>query len=214
MNQATEKDNRDQQIGRSIASAIQQQQAAPACLSDEQLASLMDNRLPSGERERCLAHIAACDSCLARYTMTASLLKETQQQVQTTTHGRGFLYGSLAVAAVALLAIGLVVQQQPGKTNGQLQTAGHSTIGGINTTRAETARLQQRLKTWSEETIRLIESKQYDKIDKSLPAALQQEARNLGDTALADKLEPLVKHLAEPKETYEWYGELEKLVRQ
>lgn len=151
MNQATEKDNRDQQIGRSIASAIQQQAAAHNCLSDEQLASLLDNRLPSGERERCMAHIAACDSCLARYSMTATLLKEAPQAVQTSSQGRGFLYAGLAVAAVAVLAIGLVLQQQPGKTNRQLQTAGHSAIGGINTTSAESARLRQRLKTWSED---------------------------------------------------------------
>lgn len=212
MSQATEKDNRDQQIGRSIAAAIQQQQTAPACLNDEQLASLLDNRLPSTERERGLAHIAACDSCLTRYSMTAALLKDMPQAVQAS-RTSGFLYGGLAVAAVALLAIGLVVQQQPGKTNGQMQTAGHSIIGGLNTTNAETARLHQRLKTWSEETIKAIEAKQYDKIDKTLPPTLQQEARNLGDTALADKLEPLVKHLAEPKDTDEWYGTLEMIIK-
>lgn len=213
MNQATEKDNRDQQIGRIIASTIQQQHTAPVCLSDEQLASLQDNRMSAGELERCLAHIAACDSCLARYSMTASLLKETPQQVQTTKSGRGFLYGSMAVAAVALLAIGLVLQQQPGKTNGQVQTAGHSSIGGINTTTAETARLNQQLKTWSEETIKAIDAKQYNRIDRNLPAALQQEVRSLGDAALADKLEPLVKHLAKPNDTDEWYGELGTLAR-
>ena len=212
MNQASEKDNRDQQIGRSIAAAIQQQQTVPACLSDEQLASLLDNRLPSGERERCLAHIAACDSCLARYTMAASLLKEAPQAVKASP-GRGFLYGGLAVAAVALLAIGLVVQQHPGKRVGQVQTAGHNTIGGINTASSETARLHQRLKIWSEETIKSVEAKQYDKIDKSLPATLQQEARSLGDTALADKLEPLVKHLAEAKDTEKWYGALGTLLK-
>ena len=213
MNQATEKDNRDQQIGRSIASAIQQQQTAPVCLSDEQLASLLDNRLPSGERERCLAHIAACDSCLACYTMAASLLKEAPQAVKASP-GRGIIYGSLAIAVVALLAIGLVVQHQPGKTTGQVQTAGHSAIGSINTTSAETARLHQRMKTWSEETVKAIETKQYDKIDKNLPATLQQEARSFGDTAYADKLEPLVKHMAEPKDTDEWYGELGALVKE
>ncbi|WP_265551316.1 hypothetical protein [Trichlorobacter lovleyi] len=212
MNQATEKDNRDQQIGRSIASAIQQQPAAYNCLSDQQLASLLDNRMPSGERERCMAHIAACDSCLARYSMTATLLKETPQAVQAS-QGQGFLYAGLAVAAVAVLAIGLVLQQQPGKTSGQLQSAGHSAIGGINTTSAESARLHQRLKIWSDETIKAIETKQYDKIDKTLPAIIQQEARQLGDTALADKLEPLVKHLAEPQDTDEWYGELGRLVK-
>lgn len=211
MNQATEKDSRDQQIGRSIASAIQQQAAAQNCLSDDQLASLLDNRLPSGERERCMAHIAACDSCLARYSMTATLLKETPQAVKAS-QGKGFLYAGLAIAAVAVLAIGLVLQQHPGNNNGQLQTAGHSAIGGINTTSAESARLHQRLKTWAEETIKSIEAKQYNKIDKTLPAALQQEARQLGDTALADKLESLIKHLADPMDTDEWYGEIRKNV--
>lgn len=209
MNQATEKYNRDQQIGRSIAAAIQQQQTAPTCLSDEQLASLLDNRLASGERERCLAHIAACDSCLMRYSTAATLLNDMPQE-QTVRNG--FAYAGLAVAVVALLAIGLVVQQ-PGKNSGKLQIANQGTIGGVNTTSLEIARLHQRLKTWSIETTQVLEAKQYDKIDKNLPASLQQEARSLGDTTLADKLEPLVKHLAEPKDTDEWYGELGTLAK-
>lgn len=212
MNQATEKYNRDQQIGRSIAAAIQQQQTAPTCLSDEQLASLLDNRLASGERERCLAHIAACDSCLARYTMTTSLLQTAPQREQAS-RTSCFLYGGLAVAAVALLAIGLVVQQQPSKTVEQVQTAGHAAIGGINTPSAEIVRLHQRLKIWSNETINAIEAKQYELIDKSLPATLQQEALSLGDATLADKLEPLVKHLAEPKDTDEWCEELNMIIK-
>ena len=211
MKQDTEKDNRDQQIGRSIAAAIQQQGMPRACLSDEQLASLLDNRMPSGERERCLAHIAACDSCMARYSTAASLMQDAPRAEQAS-HGRGFLYGGLAVAAAALLVIGLVLQQ-PGNNNRQLQIAGQSAVGSFGTTTVEKAQLHKRLKNWAAETIPALETKQYDRIDKSLPATLQQEARNLGDMELADKLEPLVKHLAEPKDTDEWYGELGRLVK-
>ena len=211
MKQDTEKDSRDQQIGRSIAAAVQQQGMPRACLNDEQLATLLDNRMPAGERERCLAHIAACDSCLVRYSTAASLMQDSP--VATKVAGRGLLYASLAIAAVALLAIGLVLQQQPGKNNGQVQTAGQGAVGSIGTAAVEKAQLHKRLKNWVGETTKALETKQYDKIDKSLPATLQQEARNLGDTVLADKLEPLVKHLAEPKDTDEWYGELGALVK-
>ena len=211
MKQDTEKDNRNKQIGRSIAAAVQQQGMPRVCLSDEQLASLLDNQMPAGERERCLAHIAACDSCLARYSTAASLMQDSP--VATKNTGRGLLYAGITIAAVAVLAIGLVLQQQPGNNNGQVQIAGQGAVGGINTPSAETARLHQRLKTWSEETIKAIEAKQYDKIDRKLPATLQQEARRLRDTALADKLEPLVKHLAEPKDSKEWYGGVVALVK-
>lgn len=208
MKQDTEKDNRDQQIGRSIAAAVKQQGMSRACLSDEQLASLLDNRMPAGERERCLAHIAACDSCLVRYSTAASLMQDSP--VATKNAGRGLLYASLAIAAVALLAIGLVLQQQPGKNNGQVQTAGQGAVGSTGTAAVEKVQLHKRLKIWVAETTKALETKQYDKIDKSLPATLQQEARSLGDTALADKLEPLVKHLSDPQD--KWYGELKRLV--
>lgn len=208
MKQATEKDNRDQQIGRSIAAAVQQQGLPRACLSDEQLATLLDNQMPAGERERCLAHIAACDSCLMRYSTAATLLKDMPKEQTART---GFVYAGLAVAVVALLAIGLVVQQ-PVKNSGKLQIANQGATGIVNTPSLETARLHERLKNWVTETTQALETKQYDKIDRNLPASIQQEARQLGDTTLADKLEPLVKHLAEPKDTEEWYEELVKLV--
>lgn len=212
MNQATEKDNRDQHVGRSIAAAVQQQGKLRACLSDEQLATLLDNQMLAGERERCLAHIAACDSCLAHYSAAASLLQDSVGATKAA--GRGLLYTGIAIAAVAVLVIGLVLQQPPGKNSGQLQVAGQGSIGTMAVTMSETDRLQQKLKVWSEETLDAIETKQFDKIDKITPVTLQQEAQKMGDMSLVARLNPLIRHLAEPGGSEEWSAGLVSLIKE
>lgn len=212
MNQATEKDNLDQQIGRSIAAAVQQQGMPRDCLSDEQLATLLDNRMPAGERERFLAHIAVCDSCLAHYSAAASLLQDSVGATKVA--GRRLLYTGIAMAAVAVLGIGLILQPPPGKNSGQLQVAGQGAIGTMAVTMSETDRLQQKLKVWSEETLDAIETKQFDKIDRLTPVTLQKEAQKMGDMSLVDRLNPLVRHLAEPGGSEEWSAGLVRLIKE
>ena len=211
MKQGTEKDNRDQQLGRAIAIAVQQQELYGSCLSDEQLATLLDNCLPAGERERCMNHIASCDTCLTRYSTAAALLQDAPEAAHSS---RGLLYAGLAIAVVAILTTGVLLQQHPGRTDGQLQMAGQGSSSTLISSTIEINRLYERLKTWTTETGKAIEAKQYSEIKQDVPSQLQQEARQLGNNALADKLEPLVRHLANRQDTDEWYTELGMLLNE
>lgn len=98
---------RDESIGKSVAAAVRNQATARRCLGDEQMAALVDNRLSGAERERCLAHIALCDDCLTVYSMTARSVANRPVQ-------RSWASYLAPVAAIAAAVIAIVLwRQQP-----------------------------------------------------------------------------------------------------
>ncbi len=100
---------RDEQLGKTLARALAETGASGNCLSDEDLAALLDRTPAAGEMERLQSHIVSCDDCLARYTLASKL------HVPQTQTGRRSWYGyaaGLTAVAAAFVAV-IMARQQP-----------------------------------------------------------------------------------------------------
>ncbi len=101
--------SRDEQLGKTLARALSEAGASGNCLSDEDLAALLDRTPAADELERLQTHIVSCDDCLARYTLASKLhvpLVHTERR-----SWYGYAAGLTAVAA-ALVAV-IMARQQP-----------------------------------------------------------------------------------------------------
>lgn len=109
INQNIGRQSRDELLGKSLARALSEAGASGSCLSDEDLAALLDRTTAADELEILQAHIVSCNDCLARYTLASKL---HVRQVQT---GRRAWYGyaaGLTAVAAALVAV-IMTRQQP-----------------------------------------------------------------------------------------------------
>lgn len=109
INQNIGRQSRDELLGKSLARALSEAGASGNCLSDEDLAALLDRTTAADEQELLQAHIVSCNDCLARYTLASKL---HVRQVQT---GRRAWYGyaaGLTAVAAALVAV-IMTRQQP-----------------------------------------------------------------------------------------------------
>lgn len=207
MKHGADKDTRDSIAGRAVSAAVKEQAAAGRCLSDEQMAALLDKHLASGERERCLAHIAACDTCLAHYSLAAGIVKSVPSEKGSC--GKKTIYTGAVIAAMLLIAIGLIFQQP--ERNSVTQSAWQG--GGHLSGNEASSHLNEQIKNWSAKTLLAITEKKYGDIRLDVPAQLLKDAEKLGDTAKMDRLAPLVRHIEASKDSEEWYVELERLVK-
>ncbi len=100
---------RDEKLGEALARTLAETGVSGSCLSDEDLAALLDRTPAADELARLQSHIVSCDDCLARFTLASKLhvpLVHTERR-----NWYGYAAGLTAVAA-ALVAV-FMARQQP-----------------------------------------------------------------------------------------------------
>ncbi|MFZ4860055.1 MAG: hypothetical protein ACOYL3_27140 [Desulfuromonadaceae bacterium] len=127
------RNNRDETIGRALAAAIAEQEAPGSCLTDEDMAAIIDGSLPASERDLCMQHLSSCETCFKAFSISQGLLvKEAVPSLRNR-----FVLPSAGLAIAALIAIVLrisfqdnspdkpitVAENKPTVTNAQKQIA-------------------------------------------------------------------------------------------
>jgi len=104
-----ESTDRDIIIGRALSSALTGTAPVEQCPTTEQMAAFLDGTGIQEERDRFLAHLAACGRCREIYMLAHDLSKPEFVQHG---HRRWFMAGgALAAAALVILAVKLTIQQ-------------------------------------------------------------------------------------------------------
>ena len=157
------KNDRDEAIGKALAATIVEQEVIGECLSDEEMAAIIDGNLTDPDRDPLMKHLSSCKTCFTLFSMSKRHVRMQTIQPQR----NRFLLPSAAIAIAALLALILkisfqgntpdkpvtVAENRPSVTNSQKQTTIPSPVaaptlpgGGVATvylppSAAETVRL-------------------------------------------------------------------------
>lgn len=95
-------ESRDRLLGTALARALSETGASGDCLSDQDLAALLERTLSPDDELRLQAHLACCEDCLAHWQLASRL---QVPQVQPARHlWPGYAAGLVALAA-ALVAL-------------------------------------------------------------------------------------------------------------
>lgn len=90
-------------MGTALARSLSASTVPGSCLSDEDISALLDRRVPADEHERLLSHIAACDECLSRFRMTASLMEPARKSASRRWYGYTAGLAAMAAAVAAII---------------------------------------------------------------------------------------------------------------
>ena len=110
------RDSRDETIGRAMAGAIAEEEAPGPCLTDGDMAAIVEGSLVDEERNRLMEHLSSCETCLKVFITSQRILgKKAHRQLSSR-----FILPSVGVAIAALLTIGINICLQgntPDKTS-------------------------------------------------------------------------------------------------
>lgn len=115
----------EERLGHLLSQSVRHEKSGiESCLSEDEMALMLDGNTTSEERDRMMTHIASCDTCLEVFQLSAGLIQEEEsgetpgyREFEITTglleekrRTRGFrsYYKSLALAAsVLIVAVGM-----------------------------------------------------------------------------------------------------------
>jgi hypothetical protein len=100
---------RDERYGQLLAKTLRSDPPAGPCLSADEIDALVAGLADVSFRERCLAHLATCESCLRSFGIASDLKRE-----EKTRKLRQMRIGiPLAMAAVLVLAFATILARRP-----------------------------------------------------------------------------------------------------
>ena len=97
------KEARDRRYGQALAGLLRSDPPEGPCLTADEIDTLVTGKVAGSTRERLLAHLGDCDSCLRSFGVAAELRREEQEAARR----KLWLRLPVAVAAVLLLAVSL-----------------------------------------------------------------------------------------------------------
>lgn len=95
------RNKRDETIGKALSATIVNEVATGSCLTDEELAAIIEGKIADPERDLFMKHLSSCDKCLQVFITSQGLIGNKASHSQRSR----FVLPSVGLAVAALLAI-------------------------------------------------------------------------------------------------------------